>query len=100
MRRHLWTLALTGLFAGLVLTTDASACCHKKKCAPAPCAVVTCPAPAPCPAPEPCPPRNGCCGKRKLFSGCFQGFKGFKLCKKKQVCATPVVCATPAPVIV
>jgi hypothetical protein len=56
--RHLSTLALAGLFGGLLLVGDASAC-HKKKCAcPAPvtyCApapVVCAPAPVVCAAPK------------------------------------------------
>lgn len=47
--RHLSTLALAGLFGGLLFTADASAC-HKKKAAacecPAPAPVVACPPPA------------------------------------------------------
>ena len=48
--RHLSTLALAGLFGGLLLVGDASAC-HKKKC-PAP--TVAC-EPAPPPVCEPAP---------------------------------------------
>jgi hypothetical protein len=98
MRRHLLTFALTGLFGALLLSSDASACCHKKRaCAPAPCAPVACVQPAPCPPPapvcEPCPPPTGCCKKKfNLFGG---------LCHKRRACAQPavVVCASPAPVI-
>lgn len=44
--RHLSTLALAGLFGGLLLVGDASAC-HKKKC--------PCPPPAPVCVPTPPP---------------------------------------------
>jgi hypothetical protein len=86
MRRQLLTLALTGLFGALLLSSDASAC-HKKRCkAPATCTVAV----APCPPPAPvCAPAPTCAPKRKhLFAG---------LCHKKKACATPVVYAAPAP---
>ena len=88
MRRQLLTLALTGLFGTLLLSSDASAC-HKKRCkAPATCAPVATVEVAPCPPPAPvCEPAPKCGHKRwKLFGG---------LCHKKKVCATPVVYAAP-----
>jgi hypothetical protein len=89
MRRQLMTLALTGLFGAIALSSDASACCHKRqRCAPAPCvAACPAPAPAPCPAPEPCAaPARKCCFKMPKFHG---------FCHKRQACAAPVVCETP-----
>ena len=42
--RHFTTLALAGLFAGFILSGDASACHKKQKCA-TPCQTVTVAAP-------------------------------------------------------
>jgi hypothetical protein len=86
--RHLTTLALAGLFVGLLLTGDASAC-HKKKC--------PCPPPAPvcAPAPPPvCEPIPVCETKKKCH------FKMPKIkfgCHKKVACV-PVVYTCPTPV--
>src|SRR5262245_55576634 len=72
MRRHLMTAVLAGLFGVLALASDASACCHKRRCAPAcppPCPppVVCAPCPPP-PCPAPCAPRKHCCfGGLRLF---------------------------------
>lgn len=88
MRRQLLTLALTGLFGTLLLSSDASAC-HKKRCkTPATCAPVQTVVVAPCPPPAPvCEPAPTCFRPRKkLFGG---------LCHKKQACPTPVVYAAP-----
>jgi len=86
MRRQLTTLALAALFGGLMLSSDASACCFKKKCkqpcAPPPCAPAVCV--APCPPPAPCV--QTCAPRKKLFGG---------LCHKKQACAPVGYCATP-----
>ncbi|WP_406695065.1 hypothetical protein V5E97_28915 [Singulisphaera sp. Ch08] len=90
MRRQLLTLALTGLFGTLLLSSDASAC-HKKRCkAPATCAPVATVVVAPCPPPAPvCEPAPKCGHPRKkLFGGLFH---------KKRVHATQVVYAAPAP---
>jgi hypothetical protein len=55
--RPLSTLALAGLFGGLLLVGDASAC-HKKKCYCPPPAPVCAPAPIVCaPAPVVCAPK-------------------------------------------
>src|SRR5689334_10374981 len=85
MRRQLLTLALTGLFGAVLLSSDASAC-HKKRCkAPATCTVVA----APCPPPAPvCAPAPTCHQRKRLFGG---------LCHKKKACPAPVVYAAPAP---
>lgn len=93
MRRQLLTLALTGLFGTLLLSSDASAC-HKRRCkTPATCAPVQTVVVAPCPPPAPvCEPAPKCGHpRRKLFGGGL-------FHHKKQACATPVVYAAPAPV--
>ena len=98
MRRTLLTLAFVGI-CGAFLSSDAGACCHKKKvactpaCAPAPVCEVA-PAPAPVCAPAPvaeCAPAKKHCGG---------GFKMPKMhfgCHKKAACAPAAVYA-PAPV--
>ncbi len=89
--RHLTTLALAGLFGGLLFASDASAC-HKKKCA--------CPAPAPvcAPAPAPvCAPAPKTCH----FKMPKMHMPKFSLCHKKAACETvyetysPPTMATP-----
>lgn len=74
MRRPFLTLALTGLLGSLLLSSDAAACCHKKKaCAPAPCAMpAPCPPPPVCYEPAPCPPPRKKCGGlfKKKHHGC------------------------------
>ena len=57
MRRTLLTLALAGFFGATLMSSDASACCHKHKCAAPACAPAPVCAPAPAPEPAPaCPP--------------------------------------------
>jgi hypothetical protein len=84
--RHLTTLALAGLFVGLLLTSDASAC-HKRKCC--------CPTPVCVPPPPPPPPVcEPVCAPQKCH------FRLPRLnfgCHKKAVCA-PVVYTCPTPV--
>jgi hypothetical protein len=83
MRRHLLPLVLTGLFGSLWLASDASACCHKRKCAqpvacaPAPVVVAGCAA---------APRHRGGCHHRLKFCGLRLG------CHKKVACA-PAPCA-------
>jgi hypothetical protein len=94
MRRHLLTLALTGLF-GAFLTADAQAC-HKKKCTPACAPVVAC---APAPVCEPCPPPPVCETPKKKC-GLFGGHKiklGGLFHHKKACAPATVACATWAP---
>jgi hypothetical protein len=90
VRRQLTTLALAALFGGLMLSSDASACCFKKKCKQ-PCAPTVCVAPVPAPCPPPAPCVQTCGPRKKLFGG---------LCHKKRACATVAYCAPgyPAPV--
>lgn len=92
MRRQMLTLALTGLFGAVLLSSDASAC-HKKRCkAPATCAPVATVVVAPCPPPAPvCAPAPKCGHARKRLFG------GGLFHHKKQVVAAPVVYAAPAP---
>jgi hypothetical protein len=83
MRRSFVTLALAGLLGGVLLTADASACCHKKRACAPPCPPAPCAMPAPCPPPpcyEPCPPpRKKCFGgglglfKKRHHHGCGGG---------------------------
>jgi hypothetical protein len=93
--RHLSTLALAGLFGGLLLVGDASAC-HKKKCAcPAPVAYCA-PAPVAYCAPAPvayCAPAPVVCETPK--PKCH-----FKMPKMSFGCHKKVAptCATYAPV--
>jgi hypothetical protein len=89
MRHLLLTLTLAGLCGALLLSSDASACCHKIKCAQPTCTPTCAPAPAPAPAPacEPvaCPPKKcGLFGGHKLFGCCH-----------KQKCAAPPPPPTP-----
>ena len=88
MRRHLTTLALTGLFAALFMVSDASACCHKRQRCAAPCP------PAPCvvAAPAPCVQTAGCCGRqrRRLFAG-------GGLCHKNRAVCAPAPCGYGMP---
>jgi hypothetical protein len=83
--RHLSTLALAGLFGGLLLVGDASAC-HKKK------AACACPAPAPVCAPAPvvceAPVKKHHMKMPKIKLGCH---------KKAAACETyaPISYATP-----
>ncbi len=86
--RHLTTLALAGLFGGLLFVGDASAC-HKKKCAcPAPAPVVTCPPPAPVCEPV-CAPKTKTCH----FKMPKMHMPKISLCHKKAA-ACPVVYET------
>ena len=80
MRRHLLTSALALTFGVLMLASDASACCHKKRAACAP--VAYCP-PAPCAAPA----KKHCFKMPKIKRG--------GLCHKKAAC--PPVVYAPAP---
>ena len=100
MRRHLLTLALTGLF-GAFLTADAQAC-HKRKCTPACAPVVAC---APAPVCEPCPPPAPVCEpvvcevpkkKCSLFAGHKIKMGGLFHHKKAACAPAPVVCETAA----
>ncbi|WP_435005305.1 hypothetical protein P12x_003200 [Tundrisphaera lichenicola] len=92
--RHLTTLALAGLFGGLLLASDASAC-HKKKC-PAPAPVCE-PAPVVCePAPVVCEPAPVVCETPK--KKCHFKMPKMKFgCHKKAECA-PVAYEYAAPV--
>jgi hypothetical protein len=105
MRRHLLTPTLAGLIGALFLVSDASACCHKRKCAQ-PCApVATCaPAPAPAPPPPPPPPPEPAPCKPKRCCGLFGGHKLFGCCHKRKcapppvtVCEVPPACPAPIP---
>jgi hypothetical protein len=95
MRRHLFVLAIAGLFGTSFLSNDASACCHKKGCAQPTCA----------PAPPPPPPAPVCepvaCQPKKC--GLFGGHKLFGCCHKQKAAPPPApVCevapSAPAPI--
>jgi hypothetical protein len=101
MRRHLLTLALVGAFGALLLSNDAQACCHKKRCPQPTCCVVPPPPPPPpvC-EPAPCPPAKKC----GLFhrGGCGHARPRLGFCHKKAACAppcavAPVYYAAPTP---
>ncbi len=81
MRRHLLTSALALSFGVLMMASDASACCHKKKAA--------CPAPVAC-APVECAPAP----KKHCFK--MPKFKKGGLCHKKQAVACETVAYAPA----
>ena len=96
--RSLSTLALAGLFGGLLLVSDASAC-HKKKACTCPAPVVYCaPAPVVCaPAPVVCAPAPVACAPKAKHPFTMPKFS---LHKKAPVCVTygyaaPVTYATP-----
>ena len=98
MRRQLTVLVLTGIIGSFVLSSDASACHNRKRCAapaacvvaaPAPC-VVAAPAPCAAPAPVACAPRKNC------FSGFkMPKFKGFGCHKRQVACETQAIYAAP-----
>jgi hypothetical protein len=91
--RHLTTLALAGLFGGLLLTSDASAC-HKKKCYCPPPAPVCVPPPPPVCEPVACAPKKSCHFKMpKIKFGCH---KKAACAPVAYECAAPVSYAAPA----
>lgn len=92
MRRSIFTLALAGLFAGFLLSSDASAC-HKKKACATPCQTVVVAAPAPvCEAPA----KKKCGFKmpKMKMGGCHK--KAAPVCETASYAAPTY--AAPAPV--